>query len=141
MPARRITTSSERIALLPTSTGINTRNPDTPAGGAESCCHRRHVLTMFGFWACFCMEVSRNFSVVVIPMAKEFGWDHATVGAVFASSYCEWRRTRSLAYNACFLRVMGALAWLMWEHVSCVVTRRWLCTDADPKRGDCAPVQ
>ena len=55
----------------------------------EPCFRRRHVLTMFGFWACFCMEVSRNFSVVVIPMAKEFGWDHATVGAVFASSYCE----------------------------------------------------
>lgn len=71
-------------ALLPPQGGssINRR-------GAERapCCPRRHVLTMAGFAACFVMEVSRNFSVVVIPMAKEFGWDHATVGAIFASSY------------------------------------------------------
>lgn len=99
MSARRITASSElkHITLLPTSTDVSTRNP-YPAGRAEPCCHRRHVITMFGFWACFCMEISRNFSVVVIPMAKEFGWDHATVGAVFASSYCAWHRTRSLMH-------------------------------------------
>lgn len=69
------------------------------SGGAEPCCHRRHLLTMFGFWACFCMEVSRNFSIVVIPMAKEFGWDHATVGGIFASSYCEcWYTLHARSY-------------------------------------------
>ena len=82
---------STATALLPRGNGFAI-NADVSTANVvpEPWCRRRHLLTVFGFLACFCMEVSRNFSVVVIPMAKEFSWDHATVGAIFASSYCEW---------------------------------------------------
>ena len=55
--------------------------PATPPS-AEPCCPRRHSITIFGFCACFVMEVSRTFSVVVIPMSQEFGWDDKVIGVV-----------------------------------------------------------
>ena len=55
--------------------------PTTPPS-AEPCCPRRHSITIFGFCACFVMEVSRTFSVVVIPMSHEFGWSDKVIGVV-----------------------------------------------------------
>jgi ACS family sodium-dependent inorganic phosphate cotransporter len=51
------------------------------------CRRRRSLLTVFGFGACFVMEIARSFSVVVIPMSKEMHWDDKIKGAILASSF------------------------------------------------------